>query len=76
MYLGDDFANHGKIELISRIPALGDALLVAVDVTMDRQGRYNVASFYQISQAKIDNRKDKGRLLIAYKALKAPTRGL
>lgn len=67
MYLGDDFNNHGKIELVARIAALGNALLVAVEVTKDDNGRYNVTSFYQISQKKIDNRREKGRLLIVKK---------
>ena len=45
MYLGDDFKNHGKIELVARVAALGNALLVAVEVTKDDNGRYNVTSF-------------------------------
>lgn len=67
MYLGDDFKNHGKIELVARVAALGNALLVAVEVTRDDSGRYNVTSFYPISQKKIDNRREKGRLLIVKK---------
>ena len=67
MYLGDDFNNRGKIELVARVAALGNALLVAVEVTKDDNGRYNVTSFYRISQKKIDNRREKGRLLIVKK---------
>jgi hypothetical protein len=67
MYLGDDFANHEKIEMIRGIPALGSALLVAVEVTRDQHGRYNITSFYPISQGKIDARRQKGRLKIARK---------
>lgn len=67
MYLGDDFNNRGKIELVARIAALGNALLVAVEVTKDDNGRYNITSFYPISQKKIDNRREKGRLLVVKK---------
>ena len=65
MYLGDDFNNRGKIELVARIAALGSALLVAVEITTDHHGRYNVTSFYPIAQWKIDSRRYKGHLLIA-----------
>ncbi len=67
MYLGDDFKNPGKIELVSHVAALGNALLVAVEVTIDHDGHYNVTSFYPISQKKIDNRREKGRLVIVKK---------
>ena len=70
MYLRDDLRNAGKIELISRIPALGSGLLVAVEIRRDEQGRYRVASMYPISQKKIDNRRQAGTLLIAKR--KAP----
>jgi len=70
MYLRDDVRNAGKIELISRVPALGSGLLVAVEVQQDEQGRYRVASMYPVSQKKIDNRRQAGTLLIAKR--KAP----
>ena len=57
MYLGDDFKNHGKIELISRIAAIGEGLLVAVEITRDPTGCYRIASMYPVSQAKIDSRR-------------------
>lgn len=70
MYLRDDFRNGGKIELISRVPALGEGLLVAVEIQPDEQGRYRVASMYPVSQKKIDSRRQAGTLLIAKR--KAP----
>ncbi|MBP2233130.1 hypothetical protein J2847_006465 [Azospirillum agricola] len=64
-YLRDDFKNHGKIELISRVPALGNGLLIAVEIIPDEQGRYRVASMYPISDKKIDQRRGAGTLKIA-----------
>lgn len=62
-YIGDDFRNSGKIELIRMIPALkGDALLVAVIIEPDHEGRYHVASMYPISQRDVDIRRAKGYL--------------
>ncbi|HSK39643.1 MAG TPA: hypothetical protein VK943_07730 [Arenibaculum sp.] len=65
MYLRDDFGNHGKIELISRVPALKEGLLVAIEIVPDDLGRYRVASMYPVSRTKIDNRRQAGTLLIA-----------
>jgi len=62
LYVGDDFKNGGKIEMISRVPAIGSAILVAVNIEIDPNGEYNVASFYPISEKKIQNRLDKGYL--------------
>jgi hypothetical protein len=56
LYLGDDFLNDGKIELISRIPAIGSPLLVALALERDALGRYHVASLYPISEKKIAKR--------------------
>jgi hypothetical protein len=55
-YIGDDLRNRGKIELIGRMPG-GDGLLVAVTIELSRSGHYHVASFYPVSQAKIDRRR-------------------
>lgn len=66
LYVGDDAKNPG-IELISRIPAAGGFILVAVKVEPDAQGRYEVASFYPVSEQKIAGRRDKGFLKIAQK---------
>lgn len=62
LYIGDDFENFGSIELIGRIVALGSGLLVAVSVTPDARGRYEVRSFYPVSEQKIAGRLDKGFL--------------
>lgn len=62
-YLGDDFKNDG-IELVSRIPALGGGLLVALLVEPDANGNYSVLSCYPIGSTKIENRRQKGRLII------------
>lgn len=70
MFLRDDYKNAGKIELISRVPALGSGLLVAIEIEPDAQGRYRVASMYPVSQKKIDGRREAGTLLIAKR--KAP----
>lgn len=57
-YAGDDLKNNGKIELIRRVPG-ADGLLVALVVKPDAHGRYHVASFYTVSQSKIDKRREK-----------------
>lgn len=65
LYIGDDFKNPGKIEMISRVPAIGSAILVAVNIQRDRSGDYNVSSFYPIDEKKVGSRLDKGFLKIA-----------
>jgi hypothetical protein len=60
LYVGDDFRNPGKIELISRVPSLGSALLVALTIERDAVGQYHVASFYPISEDRILGRIKKG----------------
>jgi hypothetical protein len=62
LYARDDFRNHGKIELVGRPPALGDYLLVAVEIGLDASGRYNVTSFYPLSEAKVLARRASGQL--------------
>src|SRR5260370_36827660 len=59
LYIGDDHKNSG-IELIGRIPAVNSFVLVAIEVTKDRRGRYNVRSFYTVSKAKVDGRRQRG----------------
>jgi hypothetical protein len=63
-YIGDDHDNAG-IELIALVPALGELVLVAVNIVPDEYGRYGVASFYRVSRQKIDGRRQKGFLKIA-----------
>src|SRR6266705_2578832 len=43
LYIGDDLDNAG-IELICRVPALGEFMLVAIHVQVDEYGRYQIAS--------------------------------
>jgi hypothetical protein len=67
LYIGDDEANVGKVELISRVPAIGDFVLVAINLELDEYGRYHVASFYIVSEKKINGRRAKGFLKVAQK---------
>ena len=61
-YIGDDFKNENKIELISLIPELRNGLLIALSIQRDSSGNYHIASFYPVSFAKITNRCGKGYL--------------
>ena len=65
LYIGDDFKNPGKIELISRVPAIGSAILVAIHIERDGNQEYNITSFYPINERKVGRRLDKGFLKIA-----------
>jgi len=62
LYVRDDFVNDGKIELVGKPPALGEYLLVAVEISLDADGRYNVTSFYPISEKKVAARRESGHL--------------
>ena len=62
LYVRDDFLNDGKIELVGRPAGLADYLLVAVEISLDEDGRYNVTSFYPLSEAKVIKRRDGGHL--------------
>ncbi|ATQ67638.1 MULTISPECIES: hypothetical protein [Methylosinus] len=62
LYVGDDINNHGKIELVGRIVAAGAIILVAVNIEPDARGRYHIASFYRISEQKVQSRREKGHL--------------
>lgn len=68
LYIGDDAKNPGYIELISRVPAVGGFILVAVNIEMKDDGTYHVASFYMVSEKKIARRREKGFLYNAQKA--------
>ena len=61
-YMGDDFRNRGKIELIRRMPGPAGPL-VAIVIEPDDDGRYHVASFYTVTQSRIDQRRQKGTVL-------------
>ena len=63
LYVRDDFRNQNKIELVGKPAGLGEHLLVAVEVALDPNGRYNVTSFYPISEKKVESRRDKKTLV-------------
>ena len=65
LYIGDDFKNHGKIELIARIPQIGGALLVAINMQQQSNSTYYVCSMYRVSEGKVQKRREKGYLLVA-----------
>lgn len=65
LYIGDDAKNVGKIELVGRIVSSGEYVLVAVQIEKDANGNYNIASFYPISDKKVQNRRGTGHLLNA-----------
>jgi hypothetical protein len=65
LYIGDDFKNEGKIELVGRVRAISSAILVAVALEADDAGHYRVCSFYPISEEKIEKRKERRHLLPA-----------
>jgi hypothetical protein len=67
LYIGDDSKNPGYIELIGRTAAVG-AILVAVNIEQKADGTYHVASFYPISETKIEGRRSKGFLSVAQKS--------
>lgn len=66
LYARDDFKNEGKIELIGKPAALGEYLLVAVEIALDAHGRYNVTSIYPVSEAKVEKRREGGHLRRVY----------
>ena len=65
LYIGDDIKNRDKIEFIGRIRSIDEVILVAVSVLRDGAGKYHVATFYPISEAKVTSRLGKGFLKIA-----------
>ena len=65
LYIGDDFRNPNKIEMISRVPAINSVILVAVNIERDTRGDYNVVSFYPVDERKLGSRLDRGFLKIA-----------
>lgn len=58
LYLGDDFRNVGKIELIGTAHGLTGFALIAITIEKDERGHYNVASLYPVSRGKIGRRRD------------------
>lgn len=64
LYVGDDFKNQGKIEIIGKPKGLAQFALIALSIRRDQHGHYHVVSFYPVSAMKITNRKEKGFLHI------------
>ena len=66
LYLGDDFRNPGKIELVGRFRGYDGAALVSLTVARnDRDGCYHVCSTYLITQATLDKKLQKQILKVA-----------
>ena len=62
LYAGDDFKNEG-IEIIGSAPGSGgEFILIAICLTLDNGGNYQVRTFYSITDEKIQQRRRKGVL--------------
>jgi hypothetical protein len=72
LYVGDDFTNPDAIELIGRIQVVNSFVLVAIEMTKDERGRYNIRTFYPVNKEKVDNRRKRGFLRIAIKTKGPP----
>ena len=66
MYIGDDRKNSG-IELVGRVNGANSWALVAVTLEPDKKGRYHIASFYPVSDGKVQSRRQRGFLKVAKK---------
>ncbi len=64
MYMGDDYKNPGKIELVRRIRGENNAALIALKIEKADDGYYHVCSAYFISQSEVDKKKQKKILKI------------
>lgn len=64
LYVGDDGRNEGKIELIAKVQTLGTAVLAAIVLEPDSDGRYRVASLYPLGLKKVEQRRQARRLVI------------
>lgn len=62
-YIGDDHTNSG-IEIWGYVASLGSLVLVAVELIPDDDGRYQISSFYMVSEKKAQTRRQKGFLKI------------
>jgi hypothetical protein len=62
VYVGDDFDNPGKIEIIGFVPQISGHVLIAVGIERNKDGNFHVRSFYPVSRQKIQNRREKGFL--------------
>lgn len=63
LYMGDDFRNPDKIELVGKIAGRSGAALVAITIAMNEaDGYYHVCSMYLITQSELDKKRSKGIL--------------
>jgi hypothetical protein len=62
-YIGDDHTNSG-IEIWGYVGAIASLVLVAIELIPDEHGRYQIASFYMVSEKKAQSRREKGFLRI------------
>jgi hypothetical protein len=62
-YIGDDHSNSG-IEIWGYVGAIASLVLIAVELIPDEHGRYQVSSFYMVSEKKAQSRRQKGYLRI------------
>jgi hypothetical protein len=62
LYVRDDFRNDGKIEIAGQPAVLNHWLLIAISIMINTDGYYEIASFYPISQKKVDQRRHSGHL--------------
>ena len=66
LYVGDDFKNPGKIEIIGFSSQTQTYILIALSTSVGHDGNFHVASFYPISSMKIQQRREKGFLRMAF----------
>ena len=65
-FIGQAPKHRENFEMIRRIPGGdGRALLIAVGVEMDEQGRYRVKSVYSITSAELERKRAKGTVKLA-----------
>ncbi|MEL3890728.1 hypothetical protein V6B08_10655 [Ferrovibrio sp. MS7] len=62
-YVGQGPQHEANFELIYRIPRIGPrAMLLAISMERDANGDYSVRTAYLISQAKLEHRRQQGRI--------------
>src|SRR5437016_2390850 len=62
-YIGDDHSNSG-IEIWGYVGTLASLVLVAIELVPDEHGRYQISSFYMVSEKKAQARRQKGFLKV------------
>lgn len=62
LYVGDDGRNPESFELIGRASVVAEMVLIAIKFEPDENGNYQVASFYPVSAARIQGRRERGFL--------------